>query len=164
LAIEPGMRGFSIEVAQGTSVGGNISVGDYVDVLVLLDTAPVEGSSTVPDLASISRDLVGNPDLPEPLVVNSQNGAATLAVTVVQNVKVLALDQTVSSQGSTGSSQSSSASAAGKEPNANTATLELTPQDVQTLALVSKYGSLLLSLRSFGDDAKEPVAPIAAGF
>jgi pilus assembly protein CpaB len=166
LTIQPGMRGFSIPVAQITSAGGNVSVGDYVDVLLLLDTSEVQDNPAFPDLASISRNLTGNSELPAPLVVTPEDAPVTLVLTVLQNVRVLALDQTLTGETvtrSNGDSDSVSVSS-GRDPQANTATLELTPQDVQRIALVSKYGSLSLSLRAFGDDTKDPVAPIAAGF
>ena len=110
--LEPGMRAMSIAIGVETSAGGFILPGDRVDVVLTreMDNASTEGGRSKFD----SR-------------------------TVLQNLKVLAIDQ---------------ATRLGDDAQTvvgATATLEVSPQDGEALALAVAEGELSLSLRSYAD-------------
>lgn len=112
--LEPGMRAMAIRVTVETAAGGFILPGDRVDVLLTRE-------SSRPDMA-------GAPDV-----------AKFAASTVMQNVKVLAIDQSTR---------------AGEDEQAvvgATATLEVRPLDAEALSLAKSEGELSLVLRSYAD-------------
>lgn len=110
--LEPGMRAMAIRVSVETAAGGFILPGDRVDVI-------------------LTRELRNN----------NMEGAAQSHVssTVMQNVKVLAIDQSTH---------------AGDDAQAvvgATATLEVAPGDAEVLSLARAEGDLSLVLRSYAD-------------
>ncbi len=115
--LQPGMRAMSIGMSVETAAGGFILPGDRVDVL-------------------LTREVnLGNAGTPE---IDSSRFVSSI---VLQNVKVLAVDQTTRA-----------------EENAQavvgaTATLELGPGDAEVLALAKSEGNLSLALRSYADGA-----------
>ena len=113
--LEPGMRAMSIAVSTETAAGGFILPGDRVDVIVTIE---LDGSSD---------------DQP-----NRTKFASQL---VLQNVKVLAIDQSTRAE----DDQQAVVGA--------TATLEIAPSDTETLALAKAAGVLSLTLRSYADTA-----------
>lgn len=124
--LEPGMRAMAIRVTVETAAGGFILPGDRVDVVLTRET---------------NLGNVGTAD--------SDRSKFTSA-TVMQNVKVLAIDQSTR---------------AGDEEQAvigATATLEVGPRDAEALALAKSEGELSLILRSYADTAGPSgrVAPI----
>ncbi|MBX9616896.1 MAG: Flp pilus assembly protein CpaB [Brevundimonas sp.] len=114
--LEPGMRAMAIAVSTESAAGGFILPGDRVDVLV-----------------TIERDA-GSAD-------GSAGGQKFASRVVLQNVKVLAVDQ------STRAADDQQAVVGA------TATLEIAPSDTETLALAKAAGSLSLVLRSYADTA-----------
>jgi pilus assembly protein CpaB len=114
--LEPGMRAMAIKVTVETAAGGFILPGDRVDVLLTQETTlnNLEGGSQASKFRSS---------------------------TVMQNVKVLAIDQTTRA----GDDAQSVVGA--------TATLELRPADSEALALAKSEGELSLVLRSYADTA-----------
>ena len=114
--LEPGMRAMAIKVSVETAAGGFILPGDRVDVLLTQQTS-----------------------------LSNLDGAAQASKfrssTVMQNVKVLAIDQTTRA----GEDAQSVVGA--------TATLELRPADSEALALAKSEGELSLVLRSYADTA-----------
>jgi pilus assembly protein CpaB len=113
--LEPGMRAMAIRVTVETAAGGFILPGDRVDVLLTRETN------------------LGN--------MGAQEGDRSkfASSTVMQNVKVLAIDQSTR---------------AGDDEQAvigATATLELGPRDAEALALAKSEGELSLVLRSYAD-------------
>lgn len=109
--LEPGMRAMAIKVSVETAAGGFILPGDRVDVVV---TREASGSTE----GTHGRRAGG---------------------TVLQNIKVLAIDQSTR---------------AGDDAQAvvgATATLEVSPQDAELLALAKDGGDISLSLRSYAD-------------
>lgn len=112
--LEPGMRAMSIGVSVETAAGGFILPGDRVDVLVTVELAD-----------------------------NGEGGGQTryASSTVLQNVKVLAVDQSTRAE----DDQQAVVGA--------TATLELAPTDAEALALAKAAGTLSLVLRSYADTA-----------
>ena len=113
--LEPGMRAMAIAVSTETAAGGFILPGDRVDVIV---TVELEGSAD-----------------------DEPNRAKFASRLVLQNVKVLAIDQSTRAE----DDQQAVVGA--------TATLEIAPNDTETLALAKAAGILSLTLRSYADTA-----------
>ena len=114
--LEPGMRAMAIRVTVETAAGGFILPGDRVDVLLTQET----------NLGNVGAATEGQ-------------GSKFASSTVMQNVKVLAIDQSTR---------------AGDDEQAvigATATLELGPRDAEALALAKSEGELSLVLRSYAD-------------
>lgn len=113
-ALEPGMRAMAIRVTVETAAGGFILPGDRVDVLLTREMSQTSTTEAAPTTRFTSA-------------------------TVMQNVKVLAIDQSTR---------------AGDEEQAvvgATATLEMRPSDAEALALAKSEGELSLVLRSYAD-------------
>ena len=111
VVLTPGKRAMSVPVTSDTAVGGFILPGDRVDVLSTRD-APAAGDA---------------------------GGKVMIAETVLQNIRVLALDQ---------------ATAAEKDAKsivAATATLEVGPVEAETLARAKAGGPITLALRAYTD-------------
>jgi pilus assembly protein CpaB len=108
-----GMRAVAVRVSANTSAGGFILPGDRVDVV---ETITQQSSADAP--------------------------AEPVSQTILTNIKVLAIDQTVGEQ-------EGEATAVGK-----TATLELDPAQVETVTRAEASGQLSLSLRSMADAAE----------
>jgi len=113
--LEAGMRAMSIAVSTETAAGGFILPGDRVDVIVTIE---LDGSSD-----------------------DEPNRAKFASQLVLQNVKVLAIDQSTRAE----DDQQAVVGA--------TATLEIAPSDTETLALAKAAGVLSLTLRSYADTA-----------
>ncbi len=113
--LEPGMRAMAVGVSTETAAGGFILPGDRVDVIVTVE-------------------LERNADDPP-------NQAKFASRLVLQNVKVLAIDQSTRAE----DDQQAVVGA--------TATLEIAPNDTETLALAKAAGTLSLTLRSYADTA-----------
>jgi len=113
--LEPGMRAMAVRVTVETAAGGFILPGDRVDVLLTRETT----------LSNMGAD--------------EGDRAKFTSATVMQNVKVLAIDQATrvddDEQAVVGA----------------TATLELGPRDAEALALAKSEGELSLVLRSYAD-------------
>ena len=109
-----GMRAMSMPVTVDTGAGGFVLPGDHVDVIL---NVKMQGSS----------DMRGGPTQP----VQSR--------TVMRNLTVLAIDQTI--QPKAGASSLVGA----------TATLQVPAEDTDVLAKAKDEGTLLLALRSYAD-------------
>lgn len=114
--LEPGMRAMAIRVTVETAAGGFILPGDRVDVLLTREMK--------------LSDVAGAEDSGRSRFASS---------TVMQNVKVLAIDQTTR----VGDDEQAVVGA--------TATLEVRPGDAEALALAKSEGELSLVLRSYAD-------------
>lgn len=109
-----GMRAVSTEISAETSAGGFVIPGDSVDVILT------------------RRDQAAE---------KQGSGDTFVSETILSNVRVLAIDQTVDDpQGQ-------------KTMIGKTVTLELTPGQAETLVLGKQLGTLSLSLRSIVDTA-----------
>jgi pilus assembly protein CpaB len=110
--LTPGMRAVTINVKTNTSVAGFILPENRVDVILTRTIAFPSGSQTV---------------------------NRTVSSTILENVRVLAIDQRVmqekGQQAMTGSS----------------ATLELSPADSERLSQADSLGEISLALRSYAD-------------
>jgi pilus assembly protein CpaB len=106
--LDPGMRAMAVPLSAGSAAGGFILPGDHVDVVQ-------------------SRQ------------VDSPNGSKRYATgTVLENVKVLAIDQSARAQKS-------------EAVIGTTATVEVSPQQAEVLAMAKAQGELTLTLRSYAD-------------
>lgn len=113
--LEPGMRAMAIRVTVETAAGGFILPGDRVDVVLTRETNLSNMGASEGDRSKFT------------------------SATVMQNIKVLAIDQSTR---------------AGDDAQAvigATATLEVGPQDAEALALAKSEGELSLVLRSYAD-------------
>ncbi len=119
-----GMRAISTEISPENGAGGFILPNDKVDVILIKRDKNAErtGSSEV---------------------VNSE--------TILSNVRVLAIDQTVGEKDGQ------------KVVVGKTATLELKPEQAESLARARQTGTLSLALRSLVDANKNDVATDDAG-
>lgn len=113
--LEPGMRAMAIAVSTESAAGGFILPGDRVDVIVTVE------------LESVAQE--------------GATGGKFASRIVLQNVKVLAVDQSTRAE----DDQQAVVGA--------TATLEIAPGDTETLALAKAAGTLSLVLRSYADTA-----------
>jgi pilus assembly protein CpaB len=107
-----GMRAVSTEISPETGAGGFILPNDHVDVILSRRDKAAEKATGVE--AHVSETILGN-------------------------VRVLAIDQTVEEKNGQ------------KVVVGKTATLELTPPQTETLALSRQLGTLSLALRSLVD-------------
>jgi pilus assembly protein CpaB len=107
-----GMRAISLDVAPDTEAGGFILPNDHVDVLLTRRDKAAEKITGVEKYTS---------------------------ETILKNVRVLAVDQTVEEKDGT------------KVVVGKTATIELDPQQAETLALSRQIGTISLTLRSLLD-------------
>lgn len=124
--LEPGMRAMAIRVTVETAAGGFILPGDRVDVVLTRET-------TLGNLGATEGDR-----------------AKFTSATVMQNIKVLAIDQSTRA----GDDEQTVIGA--------TATLEVGPRDAEALALAKSEGELSLILRSYADTGG-PSGRVAAG-
>jgi len=145
--VPEGKRAISINVEQVISAGGLVLPGDFVDVIMVADIKS---------------------NLPPPL------NESKLSMTILQNLEVLAVDQTVadvvpegSGDGTTGTdgdgtvSQRVPIDRPDPNPDASTVTLSVTPSEAQVLALADEKASLRLSLRPFGEEEQASVSAVS---
>ena len=111
--LTPGMRAISVEISTESASGGFILPDDRVDVILTYEVQETR-----------SRAMIPRP----------------VTETILQNVRVLAIDQ-VFSQG-----ESEVASQIG-----NTATLEVDPTEAELIAHAQRLGTISLSLRPWSD-------------
>ena len=132
--VPQGKRGIAIKVTGVTSAGSLILPGDYVDVLVVYD---IEFQSDPKDPTS------------------REKADSYLVLTLLQNVEVLAVQQTVvdivPESTPTAGGQRVRNSEAKADPEAITVTLALSPEDAQKIYLAESNGRIRLALRPFGD-------------
>ena len=109
--LNPGMRAISVEISAESASGGFILPNDRVDVIMNYNEESAE-----------------------------ENGETRIVtVTVLENVRVLAIDQKFRETDT------------GESAVGRVATLELSPEDAELVTLVSNKGQLTLALRSLGD-------------
>jgi pilus assembly protein CpaB len=121
-----GMRAVSTQISPENGAGGFILPNDRVDVILT------------------RRDLNAE---------KSGGGEARTSETVLNNIRVLAIDQNIEEKNGQ------------KVVVGKTATLELSPSQAETLVLSQQVGSLSLALRSVTDASKanEPAAEDSSG-
>ncbi len=109
------MRAVAIDISPETGAGGFILPDDRVDVMLTRRDKAAEKATGIEKFISD---------------------------TILRNVRVLAVDQTIDEKDGT------------KVALGKTATLELTPAQAETLALSHQLGTLSLTLRSILDSAR----------
>lgn len=162
--IPEGKRGFAITATEVQNAGGLVLPGDYVDIVVLHDV-----------------EFLNDPADPS----SRETVASFLVQTLMQNVEVLAVAQTVvdvvevpveTEEGAVGATgaQPSAAPAEGEDleegstqrvrnseaaplPGAATITIAVTPEEAERLYLAEANGTVRLTVRPFGDDETVPV-------
>ncbi len=122
--LSPGMRAMAIEVSASSMVAGFITPGDFVDV-VLTYNLTVDTEDDSPEVHQ--------------MVETTLKRVAT--ETILQNVKVLAVDQRAQ--------QLEKEDA--KIQVGRTVTLEVNAEDAERLSLASRLGTVTLALRGLGD-------------
>lgn len=139
LILPDGMRAVAAPIGNVDAVSGLVRPGDYVDVILAIKF----------DVVDESGDSIGS------------DSAAT---TILQNVKVLSIEQDVTTT-SVGEGEDavggSSPASESTQPGAATATFLVAPVHAEVLGLASLCadtytGRLLVSLRGFGDDGPVP--------
>ncbi len=146
--IPEGMRAISISTNQVLSAGGLILPGDYVDILGVFDLEAGSGGETG------TRD-------------------AYFVQTILQNVEVLAVAQTIvdvapvvgEENGEATSATSAETQRARNSedeplPDATTVTLLATPEQAELLFLAESNGTLRAVVRGFGDAEELEVRPV----
>ncbi|NCC21516.1 MAG: Flp pilus assembly protein CpaB [Alphaproteobacteria bacterium] len=116
-----GMRAIAFSVKADTMAGGFVTPGDHVDIIMTF--RPVVPS--------------GNPE--EQRIID-RNINKLAAETILQNVKILAVDQRAS--------RGEAAALVGR-----TVTVQVSAMDAEKIALAADVGELILALRGIGDDA-----------
>ncbi|MGB6836589.1 MAG: Flp pilus assembly protein CpaB [Dehalococcoidia bacterium] len=143
--IPEGMRAISISTNQVLSAGGLILPGDYVDILGVFDLETQAGDGTE------TRDT-------------------SYVQTILQNVEVLAVAQTIVDMAPVGGEEDGEAISAQSQrarnteeeplPEATTVTLLVTPEQAELLFLAETNGILRAVVRGFGDAEEQDVQPI----
>jgi pilus assembly protein CpaB len=123
-ALGPGMRAITIPVSAKTGVAGFVFPGDHVDLVL---TQQVRGGEGTPLKA---------------------------AETILKNLRVLATDQSTTTETVEGKSVVRTSS---------TVTLEVTPRIAEKVTVAQTIGQLSLSLRSLADNQSELDRAIASG-
>lgn len=108
--LEPGTRAISIKVDAESGVSGLIKPGDYVDVLL--------------------TQVAANADV----------ARRALSETLLQNVRIIAIDQEIVQGGGANSTTAAKV--------AQTVSLQLAPEQVKKIAVAKNLGSLSLAMRS----------------
>jgi pilus assembly protein CpaB len=136
--IPPGKRAIAISASDVQNAGGLLLPGDYVDIVAIYDV-----------------EFAGRAG------GERQTAAAFVAHTVMQNVQILAISQTVvdvvPETTPTANGQVARISEAKPMPGAATVTLALTPQEAEKIYLAEANAKLRFSLRAYGDGDTKPV-------
>ena len=122
--IPPGMRAVALHVTEDSAVANLIRPGDKVDVLIVSNASKA-------------------------VQVGSRLFPPAEAVTVLQNVPVLAVGENTVGGGSSGTATKN-------------VTLVVSPRDAAMIALVRTVGEEYLSLRAAGDESMPVVVPVSS--
>ena len=160
--VEPGMRGISVSVQEVVTAGGNLRPGDRVDLVGIFSVADVESATFILQILGLDYQLV-EPPVPASSTTGEEGeetdqGGLTLTVTMLQNVKLLALAQSLT-ESTAGGNVADDAAETDSEPRAATATVELTPQQAQEITWADHFGVLRMEARAVGDEGIVDVVP-----
>ncbi len=156
--VEPGMRGISVEVREVVTAGGNIKPGDHVDMVGIFQMETVEAANHLLAQLGTPYSVTEPPVAPAGVDENEVPPTFVLTVTLIQNVKVLGLAQTLTptTAGGTFAEEVEEVDAA---PQASTATVEVTPDKAQMLTTADVYGIMRFDVRAPGDESVVEVQP-----
>lgn len=121
--LEPGMRAVGINVSASSMAGGFIGPGDFVDVML-----------------TYKENIRTDDDNPKVKAMLEKNLDKLALETILQNIKVLAVDQMAKRSDD------------GKIKVGRTVTLAVDVQNAEKLILAQEMGDLTLTLRGVGDD------------
>ncbi len=153
LVLEPGMRGFSVQVSEVTGVGGLLLPGNVVDVIAVFP----EGPAGITQLGE---------------VVSVQDIQDIKAITLLQNIEVLGVAQEAQEPVPVVASDAENAEdvevgqgirgqrpeEVERQPEARSITLAVSPEQAQLLALVQETNGIIwLALRPVGDSESVPI-------
>jgi Flp pilus assembly protein CpaB len=155
--VQPGYRAISVEVREVITAGGNLEPGDYLDVLGIFVIPDVEAANHLLQQLGLPHQ-VAPPPVPFTSTSEDADGQLVLTVTLLQNVRLLALAQSLAETTAGGTVADESADA-DPNPRAATATLELTPQQARDITTADGYGILRMGARAVGDNELLDVAP-----
>jgi len=139
--LDQGMRAISVPVTANTGVSGFILPGDHVDILIVHN----KGKEAVNKTTPAEKKAVGVEKTIRPLVVMS-----TMTETILQNILVLAVDQTLGE-------------IEGTALPAKTLTFQLTPKQSEILLTARATGQLSVVLRDIATST-EKVAEKSGSF
>jgi len=160
--VEPGMRGISVSVQEVVTAGGNLRPGDRVDMVGIFSVADVESANFILNILGLDYQL-SDPPAPASASTSAAEGTVIqddliLTVTMLQNVKLLALAQSLT-ESTAGGNVADDAAETESEPRAATATVELSPQQAQEITWADQYGVLRMEARAVGDETIVDVVP-----
>lgn len=163
--VTPGMRALSIDVQEVVTAGGNVEPGDDVDIIGVFQVpGDIDQASLDSLLAYLAPgyriELPPRPEAEEGESFPASTSGYVLTVTLVQDLEVLGVAQSLAPREAVDSTAADSAEEAEPEPAAATATLQLTPDQAQLLTLADEYGLLRMSARAVGDEQPVTVGPI----
>ena len=144
--VEPGMRGISVEVREVVTAGGNIKPGDKVDFVGVFEVDSVEAANHL--LAQLGLTY----EVADPGLEGDTALTYVLTTTLLQNVKVLGLAQTLTTTTASGA-LAQEIKEADTEPKAATATVQVTPAQAQALTTADEFGILRMDARPVADEA-----------
>ncbi len=155
--VQPSYRAISVEVREVVTAGGNLEPGDYVDIIAIFEVSDVAAANYLLKVLGLPYE-VSEPPKSATGAEGSGNDRLVLTVSLLQNVKLLALAQSLT-EDTAGGNAADDAVDAEPNPSAATATLELTPQQAQEITWVDEYGKLRMDGRAVGDDEIVEVVP-----
>ncbi len=160
--VKPGMRGISVSVQEVVTAGGNLRPGDRVDMVGIFSVADVESANFILNILGLDYQL-SDPPAPASASTSAAEGTVIqddliLTVTMLQNVKLLALAQSLT-ESTAGGNVADDAAETESEPRAATATVELSPQQAQEITWADQFGVLRMEARAVGDAAIVDVVP-----
>jgi pilus assembly protein CpaB len=155
--IAPGMRAVAMTAKEVITAGGNITPGDRVDVIGVVE---VPANTNIPDVIA---GLTG--EQAPPIFPAQHTRPSRVTFTLMHDIKVLAVAQNLPNQpqpaaSTTAGGATNPAPSEATNPGAATVTLEVTPQQAQIMPLAEEKATLRLSLRPFGEGGRGPVSPI----
>lgn len=145
--LQPGERAVSISVEEEDIVAGFLAPGNYVDVILTYSERLSLGGNTN------SRDEEEQEAARNVQEIVTRNYNNKAAETILENVRVLAINQ------NTGQEEDDDKKKAKKVGKRATATLAVTIDGAERLALAADMGNITLAMRGVGDDAQNGVRP-----
>jgi pilus assembly protein CpaB len=146
--VPEGRRAVAVGVTEVVASGGHIGPGDFVDIIAVFELftpTDKDGKQT----GNGPKDTYGKDQGDKPKLFS--------AVTILQNIQVLAVAAKADATLPTGGDSKKSSST---RDEAKSVTLAVTPEQAEKLFLSETQGILRLSLRPFGDQEARKVQPV----